>query len=370
MADISKIQVPGSATQYDIKDAQARRDIEDVKADLGNLSNLETESKTDIVSAINEAAQSGGAGLSSAAKAALLACFRHVAFLDDDDDYYGNLELALHDVVDLDVVFTQGTNVITKTDKLDDLRNFLTVTATYDNGTTAEVSEYTLSGTLGAATSVITVGIGGKKARFNVTVKSLPSGYTEKNYVTSDKTQYISTNIAETSVADCGFRVKVSTPEYDDRGGHLFSSRYVQCSNLWYYQPSNSIDLNGVHKGNSTRINSTGVSRQWALNTIYTIESFLKGTDDVVLNGEKVFEIAKGSNAVSTNKICIFGYGYYPDASTWRTKGNTYYIKVFNPDMSKKYDFIPCVNSSNVVGLYDLVNNQFYAPTAGTLVAG
>lgn len=34
MADISKIQVPGSATQYNIKDAQARRDIEDVKADL------------------------------------------------------------------------------------------------------------------------------------------------------------------------------------------------------------------------------------------------------------------------------------------------------------------------------------------------
>jgi len=37
MADISKIQVPGSATQYNIKDAQARRDIEDVKADLGAL---------------------------------------------------------------------------------------------------------------------------------------------------------------------------------------------------------------------------------------------------------------------------------------------------------------------------------------------
>ena len=37
MADISKIQVPGSATQYNIKDAQARRDIEDVKADLGDI---------------------------------------------------------------------------------------------------------------------------------------------------------------------------------------------------------------------------------------------------------------------------------------------------------------------------------------------
>ena len=34
--------------------------IKDVKADLGDLSELETETKTDLVSAINEAASSGG----------------------------------------------------------------------------------------------------------------------------------------------------------------------------------------------------------------------------------------------------------------------------------------------------------------------
>lgn len=67
MADISKIQVPGSATQYNIKDAQARRDIEDVKADLdqhgtsiGDLSQLNTKEKSNLVAAINEAAQTGG----------------------------------------------------------------------------------------------------------------------------------------------------------------------------------------------------------------------------------------------------------------------------------------------------------------------
>ena len=42
MADISKIQVPGSATQYNIKDAQARRDIEGVKADLGDCALIST----------------------------------------------------------------------------------------------------------------------------------------------------------------------------------------------------------------------------------------------------------------------------------------------------------------------------------------
>lgn len=59
MADISKIQVPGSATQYNIKDAQARRDIEDVKADLDALE---------------------PSLLSDNAKEALLACLENVAY--------------------------------------------------------------------------------------------------------------------------------------------------------------------------------------------------------------------------------------------------------------------------------------------------
>ena len=53
MSDISKIKVSG--VEYDIKDIQARKD-------LGNLSDLNTEAKNNLVAAINEAAQSGGGG--------------------------------------------------------------------------------------------------------------------------------------------------------------------------------------------------------------------------------------------------------------------------------------------------------------------
>ena len=53
---------------------------------LGNLSNLETEDKSNIVNAINEAAQSGGSGsgLTDDIKVSLLACFDHVAWSEDD----------------------------------------------------------------------------------------------------------------------------------------------------------------------------------------------------------------------------------------------------------------------------------------------
>ena len=68
-----------------------------IKADLGDLSDLETESKTDLVAAINEAAQSG---LSDAAKSALLACFDNVAWEGTDGSSYVD---ALRNAFGLDI---------------------------------------------------------------------------------------------------------------------------------------------------------------------------------------------------------------------------------------------------------------------------
>lgn len=69
-------------------------------------------------------------------------------------------------------VFAQGNNVIYDTDTLDTLKQYLAVTAHYSDNSTATVSsaDYTLSGTLTAGTSTITVSYGGKTATFNVTV--------------------------------------------------------------------------------------------------------------------------------------------------------------------------------------------------------
>ena len=72
-------------------------EITAIKADLGDLSDLETESKTDLVSAINEAAQSG---LSDAAKSALLACFDNVAWEGTDGSSYVD---ALRNALGLDI---------------------------------------------------------------------------------------------------------------------------------------------------------------------------------------------------------------------------------------------------------------------------
>ena len=121
----------------------------------------------------NIGATDGASGISDTIKQELLNCFAHVAWADEQgQDYYDALEAALYTktLESISAVFDQGSAVIYPTDTLDILRQYLTVTATYDDTSTAVVTAYTLSGTLTAGTSTITAAYGGKTATFNVTV--------------------------------------------------------------------------------------------------------------------------------------------------------------------------------------------------------
>ena len=112
-------------------------------------------------------------GLTDGAKQALLNCFAHVAWIDDDgQDYYDALENALYppaNLVSISCVYTQSGTVY-DTDSLDSLKSDLVVTAHFDDSSTRTVTSYTLSGTLTEGTSTITVSYGGKTTTFNVTV--------------------------------------------------------------------------------------------------------------------------------------------------------------------------------------------------------
>ena len=75
----------------------------------------------------------------------------------------------------ISAVYTQSGTVY-DTDTLDSLKADLVVTATYEDSTTAVIpaADYTLSGTLTAGTSTITVSYGGKSDTFTVTVTAAP----------------------------------------------------------------------------------------------------------------------------------------------------------------------------------------------------
>lgn len=114
----------------------------------------------------------GGGGLSSAAKAALIQIAQKVAYIDDQGQtYFEDLRDALYTLNNISAVYTQGSVVYTNT-PLDDLKADLVVTANYSDSYTETVpaSSYTLSGTLVAGTSTVTVSYSGKTTTFEVQV--------------------------------------------------------------------------------------------------------------------------------------------------------------------------------------------------------
>lgn len=109
----------------------------------------------------------------------LLDCFQNVAWANGNGQtYYDALYDALTaeepepsaELSSISAVFAQGNNVVYSVDSLDYLKTMLTVTAHYSDSTTRTVTGYTLSGTLSAGTSTITVSYGGKTTTFTVTV--------------------------------------------------------------------------------------------------------------------------------------------------------------------------------------------------------
>ena len=137
------------------------------------------------------------ASVSMEAKQALLNLLAHVAYADEHgQDYYDELETELYrtaQIVSIAAVFDQGSAVIYDTDDLDTLRQYLTVTATYEDLSTREITGYTLSGTLTAGTSTITVSYGGKTTTFDVTVAT-HFLYKLENYAFNN--EYIDTELA------------------------------------------------------------------------------------------------------------------------------------------------------------------------------
>lgn len=142
----------------------------------------------------------GRGGISNAVKEALLNCFEHVAWIDDEGQiYYQALYDALYakELVSISALFEQGQAVIYDDDTLDDLKQYLTVTATYDDGTTSIITTYELSGTLNPGASSIQVSYENKKAYFTANVTHRPGILTITNNLNGCTTSNSASSMSE-----------------------------------------------------------------------------------------------------------------------------------------------------------------------------
>lgn len=165
MADLSKIKIP-NGTEYNLKDAQARADIESLN---GSLENLNT-------------------GLTDSQKVALLNCFQNVVWKNTNGSaYYDLLEASLYDlsIVSVSATFDSGSTLIYVGTSLETIRQYLTVTATAENGARFIVTGYELSGSLIIdGSNSITVTYRGKSTTVSVPAYAETlwiNGYNENN---------------------------------------------------------------------------------------------------------------------------------------------------------------------------------------------
>lgn len=180
-----------------------------------------------------------------------------------------------------------------------------------------------------------------RKGEVHTTPLALPSGYTRLAYIQSSGTQYVNTGFKP----DQNTRLVVSY--YATAEGFIAGSETG-----W---KSKSFDIHTkLVAYNASSSNFTNV-----LNTKIAADF-----------NKNVFSDDAGRSATFTSATFTSGLPLFLFASnragtaTEAFHGRIYTCQIYNNDILAR-KFIPCINTSGAVGLYDLVGKQFYG-NAGT----
>lgn len=180
-------------------------------------------------------------------------------------------------------------------------------------------------------------------------VSRLPAGYTEVEYIqNSNASSYINT---KKSFNNSDFTIELSLPNGPTIGRYVFKATGCEL------QVSSYKTLTWLGDQNA----------KW-----YTIYGN-PGTEKVIISGSGKTIDANGTvttmvYANNANNII------FPESASYNSQIiRIYYFKgskASSSSTSYNFELIPCINPSGVVGLYDLTNEAFIAPTSGTFIAG
>ena len=236
----------------------------------------------------------------------------------------------------------------------------------------ATVSDGRITGmSEGTATITATTSDGGYTDTFAVTVKSaivLPTGYKRVQYVQADGRQYINTGIAETANLGAEYTYSIDADSTYGTGNHVLSSAGYFYPFLRSTSDTTDRSLLVTQRGQSG--GAQEYSCPWMLDTVYSIKAFV-GNNDFFVGGTKIGTLATGSSLSASNNLYLFAYGGSPTNAVYRFKGKLYGMTLYNAGGTVVHRYVPCKNSNDVAGLYDVVAQQFLHSDSGTeLIAG
>lgn len=308
------------------------------------------------------------------AKDALLALLAKCAYVTDDAQAdYERLVQAFSVKLDYIVADYEQDRPIYDTDSLDAIKvgDDLIVTAYYDDGTHIDLADsaYTLSGTLTAGTSTITVSYGGKTTTISVTVthNPVPSAYQRVEWIGNTGKSYIWDSAYNHKLPE-SFRIEAKT-KLDGYNSNATYGNIVAC----FQFNANSYGMEFAYKKEDNTVvmfmGAQSVVTPSDVNGVLILGAVCTGSKVKVyelVNGERNY----GTEQDVTRDYRTTNYGIFyagTSASSYNQfVGRIYYLELYDSNDDLIAQYLPCYRKSdNVIGMYDTVAGVFY-PNNGT----
>ena len=181
--------------------------------------------------------------------------------------------------------------------------------------------------------------------------KNLPSGYTNLSYIMSSNTQWIDTafkpNHNTRVIMDC------DVISFDSKDMFLFGARVSAGNTAFYIAADDENTRWYVSYGNNVS-NPSGVCTGR--------HSIDMNKNVAIIDGVSI--TLPSSTFQSSSNLLLFATNTAGSADGQIGTMKLYSCQIYDNDVLVRY-FIPCINASGEVGLYDLVGKQFYG-NAGT----
>ena len=193
-------------------------------------------------------------------------------------------------------------------------------------------------------------------------VPRLPEGYKELEYIQSSGTQFINTDIKPSTILLLNMDVEPltkATTTYQ----YFFNSQYQSGTYWWLFRMFWAMGIGGAMCSNyngstSTMLSNDTTPRRVALTaSAKTKKMYAEGISHI-------FPSAPDND--NMGNIYLLG----GNTASTRISAKLYSCQMYSDDTQIR-DFIPCINPSNKVGLYDRIEGKFYENAGtGTFTAG